>query len=339
MRRIFLLLALTTFGFTSCISTLKVRQGEKDKRGIPFYAYKPVIQQQTKYVVKWVTLELRQRLQGREGAGTIIHTTRLDPSMDVLSIQAALSTLNKSGEGVDSDEFKALADKIRSAGKSDEDFTNDLLSNSECDTQNLRSTTSTGIYLVDNNWKYSKVVDYSHPYHLNARSPLLGNTEFTQELAPNGTLTKATATVDSQIDEVLGVFAGLATPLASVKVAEIENSSAVEGATADGSLKYTYTIDLKEEGWLYIFTRQYDVPVDGKTKKAEKNSVSDSNITGDQTTATLANEPETPIPFCLEKGNYTRLAWPTPTSKPDAEAAKKPTIAVSGNITLPSMDH
>ena len=164
--------------------------------------------------------------------------------------------------------------------------------------------------LISNSLKPEVVVDYATKYYLNSRIPWFGTASVSQKLAANGTLTEASSTVDSQLDELAGIAAGLVTPLSNVKIAEIQKDSPpfIEGGAVSYRLKVT------EIGFLYTFTRILC-----------ENSC---NLSG------LEAEPIKPD---LVKGNYSRVPWPVTLAETKPKE-NKPTINVSGSIQLPGSD-
>ncbi|WP_299765173.1 hypothetical protein [uncultured Dokdonia sp.] len=311
-----------TILLSSCARTLTVIEGDKKVGGIPFYSKKVVIEQQTKYLYDWQVLTLtREEEKSNKSSVTTIISARIKKSQNLAPLETALKKLNTT--------------------KDEKDLNGVLTEIKKLNTVDLTSNTITTANVIENNWKYVSTVDYSKQYYLNSKIPWFGTSTISQKLASDGTLTEASGTTDSQLDELVGTVVGLATPLSSIKVAEIENSILAPEVTQEINViesfsafsksiqnkytfddlmkklsknKVTYKLKIEEKGYIYTFIKKYD--------DATSNSKTSAGI---------------PITFNLNNGNYTRSNWPQ-TKKEEQKKEDKPTINVSGSIELPKQE-
>lgn len=302
MRTTIKIFAITLlFTLTSC-KTLKISSDIKknDKeyvkvKGIPFYIQKQVIHQQTAYLYDWLEISLiEEKTEGNKKVSTLLYNGRIEKGQD--------DSLREIDELISDKEKKKIVSAVKNLNK-----------------VNDKNINSCNVFLVNNNWKKAVVIDYDNKYYLNGNMPWFGTATLTQKLNENGTLSESSVTTDSQVDELAAAIIGLATPLASVEVAEIGKEIAeipsefTEEAikefmndiyTKENS-KPTYKLVIKEKGYLYSFTEEFA-----------------SNY-----------KPNKPLEFNLNSGNYIRINWPLSTVK--KEKSDKKNIDVSATIGLP----
>ncbi len=245
-------MAVAALLLTSC-SVLHVSKGDGDAntecKGIPFYVQKEVYKQETKYLYTWIEVSL-SAVNGKEGDKPASSSTwRLRPNVGIIRY---LNEVTSNPELTEADliEFRA---KIDTAAKA-----------------SLYPDSSLVDQVVSNSCKPELVVDYTTKYYLNARKPIFGNTTVTQKLAANGTLAESSATVESSLDEIAIAAIGLATPFASVKVAQITAAATALSGLEKGKqsnfpktqiaepVKTQYTISIREAGYVYTFTKYHD---------------------------------------------------------------------------------
>jgi hypothetical protein len=293
--RTFPLLLLLIF-FSSCVSVISVKKDSNEKvAGIPFYIQKQVINQETKYLYNWLEITLYEEEVAEKSQPQPIITLR------VLSDEAVKQEIAKYN-------FKENPSK--------EDLIQLMQTLNSFEQATLNPTDLSAIKLVSNKWAIETIVDYSTKYYLNSKMPWFGTSSLTQKLSANGTLSEATSTVDSQLDELATALSGLATPLASIKVAKIASVSdidadakALKDAKApkggDKQVEMKYTLKVEEKGHVYTFRKTHDY----------------SGISTNYS----------PIKFNVDTTNFERTNWPATEVKED----DKPTIKVSGSIQLP----
>jgi hypothetical protein len=290
----------------SCASTLTVKSDSEKKAGIPFFIQKEIIQKETKYLYDWIEISLiKEESKNGKTINSTIHTSRIIKGQNIRSIEEKLIMLNNS-----EDEDK-MVQKI-------------ILDIDNLNKVTLESTEITTNNIIENNWTKTTVIDYSTKYYVNAKMPWLGTSSLNQKLNTNGTLSESTITTDSQIDEFAGVIASLATPISNIRIADIGKEIAelggieeIEKAIKNGDFDFSklipnvttmkYKLEIKEKGYIYIFTKQFEI---------EK-----------------INDVNKPIDFDIKNGNFKRISWPA-TSKKE-EKSKKPTINISGSVELP----
>jgi hypothetical protein len=295
---------------------------DKEQKGIPFYAHKGMIKQQTKYLYYWNNVYLDKLTYAfADTTRTTLLKTRIDPHADLTRVHTALRRLNRSNSR---DSLQAVMDEISKLKQVGQEPGPDAQ-----------------VTIMENTWDVHTVVDYETVYYLNAPRPLFGTSTLTQKISAQGTLSEASGTADGSIDDIAGLVAGLATPLASIRVAQIENglmdlaSANVEASgrhylamrvdTTDETMKYIgYLKDPPSRSVISIRQNQYILRVDQQgyvyqfTKDHEVNERDAAN---------------TPITFDTKKGRFTRKEWPGPPVKKKKEEAS--TIKISGDILLP----
>lgn len=306
---------LLTILFSSCARTLSVSRSGKVK-GIPFYTQKAIILQETKYLYDWKVLTLIKKVGEEKVKVTPIVQVRIKSDEDLTALEAAVNALNK--EGATENDLQGVTDEIKQLKQVS-------LHSDDIDSDNI----------IGNKWSSKMIVDYSRTFYLNSKLPWFGTSTVSQKLASNGTLSEASGTIDSQIDELAGVVAGLATPLASVKVAEIENEvtpSVVEEIStieAFGNFDRK-SLELENDFLMAMISNLSKEIVRYELKVEEKGYIYTFSKTYEFHDSDKAN---TPISFDLGNGNYTRENWPQNKKEPKKE--DKPTINVSGSIQLP----
>tara|TARA_R110002051_G_scaffold231608_1_gene293499 strand:- start:299 stop:1276 length:978 start_codon:yes stop_codon:yes gene_type:complete len=315
---------ISILSLLSC-NVLKVSSNhDKDNDGIPFYVQKPIIKQQTKYLYDWHEISLiKEELKDDKTIATILHTLRITKNNnDLNSVNDVLTLLNE-----DKVKLPELITKM------------DALIKIPLESANINATN-----LIENSWKEIMVVDYANKYYLNAKMPWFGNSSLSQKISTDGTLTESTSSSDSQLDELATALIGIATPISQFRVAELPYKYAsLEGDNTQEAidksviekgikpfvkwgmsdnvmdvikkelkLKPTYKISISEKGYIYTFTK--DLEIDNKN---------------------IAN---TPIPFSVNSGSYTRSNWPPEIVVKKEEKQKKETIDVTAQIGLPKKE-
>ncbi|MEM9836602.1 MAG: hypothetical protein AAF828_08875 [Bacteroidota bacterium] len=318
------------FTFLSCSSKLHVEDEDgKEVHGIPFYRQKAVVDQTTQYLDHWLELSLVKKKEKEE----IIKTVRIKPGQDLTELEKALEALDSS------DGNKALVKAV-------------LVEMDQLDQIDIYAVDASRVKPIGNQWKETVVVDYENVYYLNNRRALLGSSTITQKLAPNGTLSEFTATTDSQIDELATAVIGLATPLASIRVAKIasEASDASEVSNtltkkmmeairsekrdfdntidwaneyldfstqsnrkAAEEVKTEYNLISKEAGFVYTFTK----------RSGSKRSGVGVNLS--------------PIQFDLNKYQFTRVPWTAGSPQSQTKKADD-SVTIQAEIKLPKKE-
>ena len=303
---------------SSCVSTMTITNDSGKVKGIPFYTPKAVVKQETKYLYNWDVISLIKEEKKDKITSTPILTKRILKGQDLSQLERSLESLNNS-KNIKHD-LENVINEIKKLNVAS-------LQSKDIKTDNV----------IDNKWTRQTEVNYSTKYYINSKLPWFGSSTLSQKLAPDGTLSEATGTSDSQIDELLTSIVGLAAPISSVKVAKIENEVTPQVSEEMELLKsynesnfknldksvlpnmlsdlrkeiITYKLKIEEEGFIYTFTKIHEI--------------NDSNIA------------DKPIVFDLYDGNYTRSNWSTKEKEETKEKEdEKPTINVSGNIQLPS---
>lgn len=194
---IFLLFA--SISITACSAFDVYDKSGNNKLGVPFYLKTGKVKQVTSYTRRWIEAKINyQKLSsGKPIKGTersaifaIEHDTydqvRLLESFAAsksggeftAAIISFKNQLKKSCDGRINCEISPRMIIEQSSSKREK---SDILS------QKMESNISS----------YKVIVDYENPYYFNANIPLFGTATATAELATDGTLTKATSTVDS----------------------------------------------------------------------------------------------------------------------------------------------
>jgi hypothetical protein len=308
----------------SC-KVLKVTSDNGDVNGIPFYAQKLIVKQQTSYLYNWQEISLiKEDKKDDKTVQTKIYTVRIEKGQDLKPIYELLNTLNNDSKN--SSEVMAAMDALK------------------IETLNTNSINDISkVNLISNSSKDVVTIDYTNKYYLNAKMPWFGNSSLSQKINSNGTLGEATSTSDSQVDELVTSAVALATPISNFKIAEldflnnttekadeiVEDESFKRGIAAyaknkqdekittfikkaleQAQNKHSYKLNIIEKGYLYTFTKDLEYK-----NKAQAN---------------------TPIPFDLKKGNYIRTNWPATPKK--LKKPEKKTIDVSAQIGLPKKE-
>ncbi|MDW3210639.1 MAG: hypothetical protein R8N23_12260 [Reichenbachiella sp.] len=340
----------------SCAPLLKVHQGAEKTKGIPFYTQTEVLKKQTQYLYKWnavtfvkeegdkktvlISREVPINDEGLDSAielmdrlNSLSSSYKMAQRQLVYEINSIRQTLpgKKSTRSSKEDKIKQLFEQSARNQVNQEIEINDLVAKiidtirsiNQRTNHPQEDTSSLQELIVSNSITSSLEIDYNTTYYLNANMPYFGSASLSQKLTEKGILTEATATADNQIDELvssLGAIAtGLAAPLASVKVAEIEaDKDELQDAEAFGApvtlpetKPVVYNLIIQEKGYLYTFTK------------------------------TLCSSPcyspkdGTAIPFDPVNSFYSRVNWPATSSEPKKEESKNPTIGISGSIILP----
>ncbi len=288
----------------SCASTLTVKSDSEKKAGIPFFIQKEIIQKETKYLYDWIEISLiKEEIKNGKTVNSKIYTSRIAKGQDTKSIEEKLLLLN-------------------SPNYNDKKIQEIILDISNLKKISLESTQISTNNIIENSWSKASVIDYSTKYYINAKMPWLGTSSLNQKLNTNGTLSESSITTDSQIDEVAGVIASLATPISNIRIAEIAISDSEEKIKEaiknnDFDLDFfksilsapsvKYKLETKEKGYVYIFKEQFEI---------------DEII-----------EVGKPLDFDIKKGNFKRINWPSINIKKGKQ--KKPTINISGSVELP----
>lgn len=298
-------MAAVTLLITSC-NVLRVSKGDgaanTQCEGIPFYVQKEVYKQETKYQYTWIEVSLSS-VQEKEGAKPSSTTIwRLTPDDSLIRYLNSVTSMTE-----------MTVDEVN----------NFLKQMEKSKAANLNPDSNSIKQVISNSCKPELIVDYSTKYYLNARKPLFGNTTVTQKLAPNGTLSESSATVESSLDEIAIAAIGLATPLASIKVAQIgaavtsvaalQPADDIKMAKEAGgkakinpvSDKIKYTISIREAGYIYTFTKYHDSFVSCNSQMIKPN---------------------------LSQGNFSRTAY---TAQESESKDNKKAIKVEGSIELP----
>jgi len=290
-----LLLVYFSVILSSCVSTMTITNDSGKVDGIPFYTHRVVVRQETKYLYNWFVISLIKEEKKDEITSTPVLTKSLLREQELSQLERSLNSLNNSNNA--KPDLESVINEIN-----------------KLNVASLQSKDITTDNVIDNKWAVQTVVDYSMKYYINSKLPWFGSSTLSQKLATDGTLSEATGTSDSQIDELLTSIVGLATPISSIKVAQIENKVAQQ---VNKNLLYrlsneltTYKLKIEEEGFIYTFTKTHEI--------------SDSNT---------ANKP---IAFDLNNGNYTRSNWSKEKEEMKDKKEEKPTINVSGSIQLPA---
>lgn len=275
--------------------------------GIPFYVQKGIIKQETKYLYKWLEVSfIKTEKKSGKSEQSLVKSKKVQIPKNMQELQTQLNAIDDLVDNLNGKNIIQSNALVKNIEKKIEALTNAKLPLD----MNLLDT-------IRNHWEHSVMVDYSKKYYLNSKMHWFGSSTQTQKLASNGTLSEASVSSDSQLDELAGTIAGLATPLASVKVAKIENQKQEEGVPllALPPAQISYKLKIEEKGFVYSFTKIID-PSKGKADKQKDNKI----------------QKYPAIPFDLNEGNFTRTSWPETPKKPKEN---KPTINVSGSIQLP----
>ena len=185
---------------SGCSAFVVHTDNSENKRGVPFYIQKGQVKQTTKYSRTWIEAEVLfqeykqgKKIPGSEKSATFAINQKSYNQIELLNQFNALKVTSSSEFGNAISEFqKTLADNCTKQ-------VNCLITSQEIITQSDPYITSSVLLetIEENSSSYESVVDYENPLYFNARIPLFGTATATAKLAPDGTLSEATSTVDS----------------------------------------------------------------------------------------------------------------------------------------------
>lgn len=300
---------------TSCARTLSVFKEGKRVKGMPFYAHKGVVEQKTTYLFKWKEITIEEQEVGSKEKIPVA-TAQTKDNKGIKDVEATINSMDSESTRED---VKALITKVYAL------HSNELLESVNIESKNM----------VENKWVVKTIVDYSEKYYLNSKLPWLGSSTINQKLAPNGSLTEVTGTTDSQIDDVAGTIVSLATPLSTIKVAEIQAEAASIPLATDQAKSYLQTwskLDYSETQLSYLFSKVQDKKFKYSLKVEEKGYLytftKNHEIGNDGPCDTY-----TPLEFDIKRGNFIREKWPAVKSEPNETDDSE--IKISGKIQLP----
>lgn len=282
----------------SCVNTVRVHEktaeGEfKAIKGIPFYSKIQVPQRTTVHSRTWLSATLRaERAQARpdkkgapETNSEISLFTRVVSSESLTALREIETQISRGHLDLALEMFLALPQSPHNA-----------------------------FNVTENSVAYVDRVDHKTTYYLNAPLAWIGSTEFTPELASDGTLSKLQVKVESQVDEAIDAVVGAITSLtASGDVdAIVDTPQGFTDAQEDDSVIKRLTLTTKKAMEYKEYTRIY---WEGSTTIEE-----------------------------LGEGNYesfrSGIKWegdtPKPVDKPKTPTDPKSTISFSGAVSLPT---
>ncbi len=320
----YIIVLFSALVLSSCAPSIRVYKETKKQKGIPFYVHKEITEQSTQYLYKWYEVKF-------------VKIEKLDKAKETVLIERKVSKTDEGQLDTIRDIVLSLSDSTQiQAQKASLAIVKSLAGLTKVLDQpsDLKKELDT----VSNNWATKTVVDYSTKYYLNSNMPWLGSSTLSQKLSENGTLSEATSTTDSQVDELITAAVGIATPLSSITVARIQAEPAASAAMETVSdeiksfiksnsgenlfkdlelpSKIEYQLRIQDKGYLYTF----------------KSIICDFNCDQFDWKGGSTRMEIPVIPFNISSGNYTRTVYPpTPGKKTD----DKSTIKVSGDIKLP----
>ena len=333
MKHLSKVLLLVLLMSTACSNLYKVTysdsredpSSQKKVKGIPFYTQKPVLKQTTSYLDQWYQVTLESvPLKPDEQASTLF-------SGSIQSAANNVTALNEIEKRVVSFNLTGYLRPDNQRNQEIESLTQQLAGLTKHITSEQGGDVTPKVYA--NSWKEEVVIDYERTYYINGRMPWFGNASFSQELNANGTLSKSSGTVDSQLSEFIASNTPLDSFLTSIVFPQTDSLATQfvqfpAGVGDRGSADLKLKLTIMPKGKLYTFTA---IRCDcGLCDDCCKKGGCGVDIT--ESPRTMEK-----IPFDLDKGNYTVSDWP-----PKAAAAPKkdnrPKIDVSGTVVLPKKD-
>ncbi len=304
------LVALTTILLCSCTSVVKVKKGDSDLAGIPFYFKKEQFRQVTVNRETWFKLTLKVE-------------KKLVEKTDGKEVLLDRGTQSYVREVKDIDDPKVIAVKaaILRADNSDVDDAIQLIK--DFHTIPPRGTAANLLKLkndIESEW----IVDGTNVYYLNAPLPWFGTGSLTQKLNADGTLSEVTSSADTKLAEGISTFLPLKEYLSGkfIDPAPVANSDPAK------------TSDVQKGVSMFLADG-------GNNKLSSKEFVYLVSLSADEVgyEITLKGKPDPSRPPLgpdlvagAENVSFQRKSLPTKEAESKDES---PTIGISGSIKLP----
>ena len=278
LSRTVLVVAITAL-LASCTNVLRVKErvvednGVKYKTigGVPFYVKREQFKQTTLYTKTWLkaTLTVDKRVLDSK----VEKEFQLETSKQVFVTQLLKET---------SDKLSPIRIAIMNADIHDGDDAETVIKQFEalesiCDDTRVKAVLVTNV--VESEW----VVDERQKYYLNAPLPWFGSASLTQEINPDGTLSKAISTPDTKMAEGISALIPLKEYLTGRFVEGLEDKSTEEAMNAvtpagltllkagrpgfrfsrdkdEVQVVYVLSLSTEETGHEYTFTRVHMPP-------------------------------------------------------------------------------
>lgn len=296
---------------SGCTTTVWVYEKQDKKtneiKGIPFYTKKAVYIQKSEYAQTWLNAKLTITSKIRN---------KTKPDESIVNTQVFEKNIQRNDTGT----LDIIRKKILDSGNLNIETTKTILS-SFIKIDGISNFTSISKKLISNNINDEWVVNDDKTYYLNAPMPWFGSGNLTQELASDGTLSKVTSNPDTKIAEGISslipfkeYLTGKYVKTASEAVAELPADDSVNKILSLPTLQkkkdkleieYTISLNTIETGYIYSFSKTHDT----------------------------FPEKISPIEPNINKNLFIRS--PLTNNKKEAKKDKKPTIELSGTITLP----
>jgi hypothetical protein len=281
--------------------------------GLPFYIKVERFQQSTVYIKTWlrVTLTVQKQLRDKQGGGSAPaggpkDVYQKDIAQDYAELARIKEAILKADSSSADDALAVIAQFTQMKGiTSDTDIAPIMTKNA-----------------LDSVW----IVDQSHTYYLNAPFPWFGTGNLTQELNPDGTLSKASSNPESKVAEGISTLLPLKEFL-SGKFVKSGADAAKESSTQSDTAK-AFAIIKSIRPTAKIAETEFVYQISLETTQVGH------EYTLTKPPAVVRQDPLPPITFQELTANKALVSMKD-LGAPDTDKDDSQKIGISGTINLP----
>jgi hypothetical protein len=263
---------LLIFGLSGCFSTFVVGTFDPDSpAGIPFFAKVGRMKQTTIRTRTWMQVTLSVAYESSVGIRSKPRTATIAVAEHDLTIQAVTKALveanaaaNRAGlaisvEGLPSAVDRALAEFVKGVPTLD-----GITQIAASELMPLTSGSPIVERLAANDIALVAEADYSRRFCFNVCAPVFGTGSGSLEIAPDGTLSKATAAVSAEkFADVLPVKDLISKQFSLA-------ADTVETKATEPKDHYVVTVDARPDGYKFTLTSRYDIGATWKVDDLQK---------------------------------------------------------------------
>lgn len=223
-----------------------------NKKGVPFFLKTGKVKQTTSYTRSWIEATINFSVINGDNAehdSQRVATIRISKeTYDQYELIKAFADADKSAmEGGFSGAVTSLQTSLSKSCKGEPRINCVINQQTMSDESSPTNTLPKLLFqaLESNSSEYVTLVDYDKPYYFNATIPAFGTATATAKLAPDGTLTEATSTVDStKLAELI--------PLKELLLSKLGLEKTGQTALSTGKIApYSLTLSITDNGYKY----------------------------------------------------------------------------------------
>lgn len=292
------------------------KSGTAGLDGIPFYVKQGMWEQTSTYLWRWIYVRLETYAAAKEANAQPAAPPARPELLGVRYLEvkyvpaavAAIRRLVDAGALLNEGEDKWT--EVMGAWDALDPFRFDPaspLADEPPDGQGPSALATGEVVLAANTVKAVAVVDYSRRHYLNSITPPFGKAAITAKLAPDGTITEASGTVEPQLTEFLtGLF-----PLKELLTFKWVPTAREKGVLATGERIHRVAIAVEARGQLFVFAKLHPLAAG---------------------TPCVAPEPGR-IPFRPQSGQFSTAPWKAAGAPEKGDARS---IEFVGTLKLPT---